>query len=144
MSMSPEERQRFLAEPRPAVLAVSSTIGQPPLQTPVWYHYEVGDEYLWIATPTKSLKASFIRQHRCFSLCVQQYDSSAVRYVTVNGKLRAEKHCSREELRVLTARYLPAETVEDYVESDLRSHGPYSVFRMSCDHWLGLDVGAGA
>ena len=136
-----QQRMHFLAEPHVAVLAVGMPEGAPPLQVPLWYHYRAGDPFLWIATPRDSVKARRIREQGGFSMLVQR-QSPTIRYAGVRGKLLAEYAATRDDLREMAARYLPAEDVEEYVEWDWTAHGPYQVFRLSLDHWNSQDLGA--
>jgi hypothetical protein len=39
MALSPEEREKFLSEPRVAAFAVDAGDGRAPLTVPIWYQY---------------------------------------------------------------------------------------------------------
>jgi nitroimidazol reductase NimA-like FMN-containing flavoprotein (pyridoxamine 5'-phosphate oxidase superfamily) len=54
--LSVEERERFLAEPRVAVLSVASDDDRPPLTVPVWYAYRPGGR-ITILTGTQGRRA---------------------------------------------------------------------------------------
>ena len=67
MPMNDETRERFLAEPRIAVLATSDAQGQPH-QAPVWYLWEDGAAHL--VTGRTSRKWRNVLQNPRVSLCI--------------------------------------------------------------------------
>ncbi|MFT2014565.1 pyridoxamine 5'-phosphate oxidase family protein [Streptomyces sp. 796.1] len=140
MPLSLEERQDFLAEPHVAALAVTAAGGRGPLNVPVWYAYEPGGE-VQVMTERGSRKAQLIRAAGRYSLLVQQTEPT-YRYVTVEGPVTAADPVTEEELRAITARYLPAERVEEYVTRVLPGIDELVNFRLRPEHWLSADVSA--
>ena len=68
--MTPEERDRFLTEPRVAIVSIAED-GRGPLSVPVWYDYEPGGD-LWFLTQSDSRKGKLLAAAGRFSLCVQE------------------------------------------------------------------------
>ena len=69
LSMTVEERERFLADVHVGVLSVERPDG-PPLTVPIWYDYRPGGD-LWVLTTADSHKGRLLQQAGRFSLCVQ-------------------------------------------------------------------------
>lgn len=139
MSLRPEERENFLAEPHVAALSVEREDGRAPLTVPIWYTYEPGGE-LRILTPGESVKAQLLARAGRFTMMVDRVEPT-VRYVSVEGPVLSTEPASREALRDISARYLPREKLDSYVEAAWREHGRYVVIRMRPEHWLGADMG---
>ncbi|MDT0382104.1 pyridoxamine 5'-phosphate oxidase family protein [Streptomyces sp. DSM 42041] len=140
MALSREERERFLAEPHIGALAVESgEAGRAPLTVPIWYQYEPGGE-LWVLTGRDSRKHAAIAKAGRFSLMAERVDPS-VRYVSVEGPVTATEPGTVAHLREMSARYLPAEVLEPYVEMASREHGEQVVIRMRPERWLSADMG---
>ncbi|HEV7721509.1 MAG TPA: pyridoxamine 5'-phosphate oxidase family protein [Iamia sp.] len=112
LSMSPSEREAFLADVHVGVLAVERTDG-PPLTAPIWYRYEGGVLEMTIAP--ESLKARALRPAGRASLCVQR-EGFTPAYVTVEGPV-AFTEATRELRLAIATRYLGPETGEAYVAS---------------------------
>ncbi|THA24395.1 pyridoxamine 5'-phosphate oxidase family protein [Streptomyces sp. RKND-216] len=141
MALIREERERFLAEPHIGALAVESgEAGRAPLTLPIWYHYEPGGE-LWVLTGRDSRKHVAIAKAGRFSLMAERVDPT-VRYVSVEGPVTATEPGTVAHLREMSARYLPAEVLEPYVEMASREHGEQVVIRMRPERWLSADMGA--
>lgn len=140
MALTREEREQFLAEPHIGALSVDAGPDRAPLTVPIWYQYEPGGE-LWVMTGTDSRKAKLIEAAGRVSLMAERVDPS-VRYVSVEGPVVATEPGTVEHLREMTARYLPAEMVEAYVEFALREHGDSVIFRVRPERWLSADMGS--
>ncbi|MEU1126967.1 pyridoxamine 5'-phosphate oxidase family protein [Streptomyces sp. NPDC005899] len=142
MALTREERERFLAEPHVAALAVDSAEGgRAPLSVPIWYQYEPGGD-VWIMTGRRSRKGVLIAEAGRFTLLVDRV-APTVRYVSVEGPVVGTLPATREQLVEISARYLPAEKVEGYVDFAWKEHGEQVVIHMRPQHWLSSDLGQG-
>ncbi|MFI8436175.1 pyridoxamine 5'-phosphate oxidase family protein [Streptomyces sp. NPDC079020] len=140
MPLTREERERFLAEPHIAALAVAAADGdRAPLNVPIWYRYEPGGD-LVILTGRTSRKAELIGAAGRFSLLVDRTEPT-IRYVSVEGPVIETRAATLNDLEVVSARYLPAEKVPGYVEFASKNHGEQVVIRMRPEHWLSSDLG---
>jgi hypothetical protein len=140
MTLSSQERERFLAEPHIGALSVVERPGRAPLTVPIWYRYTPGGE-LWVRTGLDSRKARAIRSAGRFSLMVQRTEPT-VRYVCVEGPVIRTAPDSHEYSREMAARYLPAEKVDVFVEYDRSRLGEHVVICMRPEHWVSADLGA--
>lgn len=140
MALDREERERFLAEPHIGALAVESgEEDRAPLTVPIWYCYEPGGD-LWILTGRDSRKHRAIIAAGRFSLMAERL-TPTVRYVSVEGPLTATETGTVEHLREMSARYLPADKLEGYVEFASKELGDQVVIRMRPQRWLSADMG---
>ncbi|MFE2263513.1 pyridoxamine 5'-phosphate oxidase family protein [Streptomyces griseosporeus] len=139
MPLTPEERALFLAEPHVAALAVDAGAGRAPLTVPIWYQYAPGED-VWIMTGLHSRKYELIKAAGRFSLMVDRLEPT-VRYVSVEGPVVAAEPATVERLRELSARYLPAEKVDGYVDFSWKNHGEQVVVRMRPERWVSSDLG---
>ncbi|GAA2232645.1 pyridoxamine 5'-phosphate oxidase family protein [Streptomyces amakusaensis] len=140
MTLTPEERQQFLAEPHIAALAVSAEEeDRAPLTVPVWYQYAPGRD-IWILTGLGSRKERLIARAGRFSLLVDRLEPS-VRYVSVEGPVVATVPATRKELVEITARYLPARKVASYVEFAEKELGEQVIIHMRPQRWNSADLG---
>ncbi|MEU5716071.1 pyridoxamine 5'-phosphate oxidase family protein [Streptomyces sp. NPDC020403] len=140
MALTREERERFLAEPHVAALAVDSgQKGRAPLSVPIWYQYEPGG-HVWIMTGRNSRKGVLIAEAGRFTLMADRL-TPTVRYVSVEGPVVATLPATREQLVEISARYLPAEKVDGYVEFAWANHGEQVVIHMRPERWLSSDLG---
>lgn len=112
LSMSPSEREAFLADLHVGVLAVERADG-PPLTAPVWYRFRAG--VVEMTTEADSLKARALRGAGRASLCVQR-EEYPYAYVTVEGPV-AFAEATREQRVAIASRYLGPEMGEGYVAS---------------------------
>ncbi|MDN0194056.1 pyridoxamine 5'-phosphate oxidase family protein [Streptomyces sp. S.PNR 29] len=140
MALTREEREQFLVEPHIAALAVDAGPGRAPLTVPIWYQYEPGGD-IWIMTGLDSRKNQLISAAGRFSLMVDRQEPT-VRYVSVEGPVVETTPATVEQLREISARYLPAEAVEPYVEFSLKNHGENVVIRMRPERWVSADMGS--
>ncbi|NWF24832.1 pyridoxamine 5'-phosphate oxidase family protein [Streptomyces sp. PKU-EA00015] len=141
MALSRDEREQFLAEPHIAALAVESgdNGGRAPLTVPIWYQYAPGGD-VWIMTGRDSRKGQLIAEAGRFSLMVDRVEPT-IRYVSVEGPVIDTVPATREQLVEISARYLPAEKVEGYVDFAWKNHGDQVVVHMRPQRWLSSDLG---
>ncbi|MFI2782530.1 pyridoxamine 5'-phosphate oxidase family protein [Streptomyces sp. ALB3] len=140
MALTRAEREQFLAEPHVAALAVDAAEeGRAPLTVPIWYQYEPGGD-LWIMTGRDSRKGTSIARAGRFSIMVDRL-SPTIRYVSVEGPVVATLPATREQLVEISARYLPAEKVDGYVDFAWKEHGEQVVIHMRPQRWLSSDLG---
>ncbi|MGC9494937.1 pyridoxamine 5'-phosphate oxidase family protein [Streptomyces sp. WG7] len=140
MALTREEREKFLAEPHIAALAVDAGAGRAPLTLPIWYQYEPGGE-AWIMTGLDSRKNELIKAAGRFSLMVDRLEPT-IRYVSVEGPVVETAPATEERLREMAARYLPAEKVDGYVDFASANHGEQVVVRMRPERWVSSDLGS--
>ncbi|MGW0566260.1 pyridoxamine 5'-phosphate oxidase family protein [Streptomyces tauricus] len=140
MALTREEREKFLAEPHIAALAVDAGAGRAPLSVPIWYQYEPGG-IVWILTGLTSRKNELISAAGRFSLMVDRLEPT-IRYVSVEGPVVETTPATREQLHEISARYLPADKVDGYVDFSWKEHGEMVVIRMRPDRWLSSDLGS--
>ncbi len=140
MALTREEREEFLAEPHIAALAVDAGAGRAPLTVPIWYQYEPGGT-VWIMTGRDSRKNELISAAGRFSLMVDRFEPT-IRYVSVEGPVVDTTPATREKLHEISARYLPADKVDAYVDFAWKNHGAQVIIRMRPEHWLSSDLGS--
>lgn len=140
MALSRAEREQFLAEPHIAALSVDAGAGRAPLTVPIWYQYAPGGD-VWIMTGAASRKYGLIRTAGRFSLLADRVEPT-IRYVSVEGPVTGTEPATRERLRELAARYLPAEKVDGYVAFAWRDHGEQVIVHLRPERWLSSDLGA--
>ncbi|MFE9443131.1 pyridoxamine 5'-phosphate oxidase family protein [Streptomyces sp. NPDC006602] len=139
MALTREEREKFLAEPHIAALAVDAGAGRGPLTVPIWYQYE-SDGTVWIMTGLDSRKNELIRAAGRFTLMVDRLEPT-IRYVSVEGPVIDTVPATFEQLREISARYLPADKVDGYVDTAWKEHGEQVVIRMRPERWVSSDLG---
>ncbi|WP_266384585.1 pyridoxamine 5'-phosphate oxidase family protein [Streptomyces canus] len=139
MALTHEQREQFLAEPHIAALAVDAGEGRAPLVLPIWYQYTPGGD-IWIMTGRDSRKHELIRAAGRFSLLVERIEPT-IRYVSVEGPVVDTRPGTLEDLREMSARYLPAEKVDGYVEFASKNHGEQVIIRLRPERWVTSDLG---
>ncbi len=139
MPLSREEREQFLAEPHVAALSVDAGSGRAPLSVPIWYQYAPGGD-VWIMTGPASRKYSLISEAGRFTLLVDRIEPT-IRYVSVEGPVVKTTPATIEELREISARYLPADKVDAYVDFAWKNHGEQAVIHMRPERWVSSDLG---
>ncbi|CAM5731743.1 Pyridoxamine 5'-phosphate oxidase family protein OS=Streptomyces tendae OX=1932 GN=GUR47_27040 PE=4 SV=1 [Streptomyces tendae] len=107
---------------------------------PIWYQYEPGGE-VWIMTGLNSLKNELIGRAGRFSPMVDRLEPT-IRYVSVEGPVVETAAGTRQALREMSARYLPAEKVDGYVAFAWENHGEQVVLRMRPERWVSTDLGS--
>jgi hypothetical protein len=106
---------------------------------PIWYQYD-SDGTVWILTGLDSRKNELIGAAGRFSLMVDRLEPP-LRYVSVEGPVIETVPATIERLREISARYLPAEKVDGYVDFSWKNHGAQVVVRMRPEHWVSSDLG---
>ncbi|WP_405584201.1 pyridoxamine 5'-phosphate oxidase family protein [Streptomyces sp. NBC_01092] len=139
MSLTREEREQFLAEPHIAALAVDAGQGRAPLTVPIWYQYEPGGD-VWVMTGLDSRKNQLIQAAGRLSLMVDRVEPT-IRYVSVEGPVVKTTPATIEQLREVSARYLPAEKVDGYVDFAWKNHGEQVVVHVRPERWVSSDLG---
>ncbi|MBD9700804.1 pyridoxamine 5'-phosphate oxidase family protein [Streptomyces caniscabiei] len=139
MALSRKEREEFLAEVHVAALAVDAGDGRAPLTVPIWYQYEPGGD-IWVMTGLDSRKNQLIQAAGRFTLMIDRLEPT-IRYVSVEGPVTDTTPATLDELREITARYLPPEKVDGYVEFSSANHGDQVVIRMRPERWVSSDLG---
>ncbi|MBQ1089002.1 pyridoxamine 5'-phosphate oxidase family protein [Streptomyces sp. B93] len=139
MALTREERELFLAEPHIAAFSVDAGPGRAPLTVPIWYQYAPGGDP-WVLTGLDSRKNQLVSAAGRFSLMVDRTEPT-IRYVSVEGPVVDTVPATRELLREISARYLPAEKVDDYVDFSWKNHGEMVVLHMRPEHWVSSDLG---
>ena len=137
-AMNAAEREQFLAGVHVGVLSVVAGDGRAPLTVPVWYDYQPGGQ-VSVITGRSSRKGLAIRAARRMSLCAQD-EKPPYRYVSVEGPVVIEELELGERL-AMARRYLGPEGGDKYVASTPDATGEMMMFRMTPEHWLGLDYG---
>ncbi|WP_217144836.1 pyridoxamine 5'-phosphate oxidase family protein [Streptomyces sp. AC627_RSS907] len=140
MALTRDEREKFLAEPHIAALAVEAEAGRAPLSVPIWYQYEPGGD-VWIMTGLDSRKNQLIKAAGRFSLMVDRLEPT-IRYVSVEGPVIETVPATEEHLREISARYLPADKVDGYVAFATANHGEQVIVRMRPERWVSSDLGS--
>jgi nitroimidazol reductase NimA-like FMN-containing flavoprotein (pyridoxamine 5'-phosphate oxidase superfamily) len=140
MSLSVEERERFLAEPRIAALAVADG-ERGPLNLPIWYQYTPGGE-VWVLTGASSRKTRLVEAAGRFSLMVERLEPT-VRYVSVEGPVARIVPGTEEQLWEMTRRYLPEEKIPGYIEFATAELGEQVAIYLEPARWLSADLGPG-
>lgn len=139
MALSRKEREEFLAEAHVAALAVDAGEGRAPLTVPIWYQYEPGGD-IWVMTGLDSRKNQLIQAAGRFTLMIDRLEPT-IRYVSVEGPVTGTTPATIEQLREITARYLPPEKVDGYVEFSSANHGDQVVIHMRPERWVSSDLG---
>jgi nitroimidazol reductase NimA-like FMN-containing flavoprotein (pyridoxamine 5'-phosphate oxidase superfamily) len=115
MRMSAEERARFLADPKYAVVAIPAE-GRAPLVTPVWYRYAPGGDIVFTCE-AESEKARRLAMGSKVSINAQDTAIHwGAQYVTVEGEVVGlTTDGGREELHRIAIGYLGEEEAAAYM-----------------------------
>jgi nitroimidazol reductase NimA-like FMN-containing flavoprotein (pyridoxamine 5'-phosphate oxidase superfamily) len=137
LTMSPEEREAFLADVHVGVISVAAD-DRGPLTVPIWYAYQPGG-LLSFTTGRSSQKAERIRSSGRFSVCAQT-ETAPYQYVSVEGPVVAiEDPVDADERRAIAHRYLGPELGDLYVEATAADAATSVTFRMRPERWLSVD-----
>jgi hypothetical protein len=139
MALTREEREQFLAEPHIAALSVDAGAGRAPLTLPIWYQYAPGGD-IWVMTGLDTRKNQLIQAAGRISLMIDRLEPT-IRYVSVEGPVIKTTPATLEQLREISARYLPAEKVDGYVDFAWKNHGEQVVIHMRPERWVSSDLG---
>src|SRR5882757_7492587 len=120
-TLTPAEREQFLAQPQVGVLSVADLDGErPPLTVPVWYAYQSGGE-LTFFTGTQgraARKTRLLERAGTFSFCVQQPEYP-YRYVTAEATVTgADRAPDVEQVLAVTSRYLPEDAARAFADAE--------------------------
>ena len=139
--MTDRERDRFLAEPHVAVLAIPRG-DRPPHATPVWYHHQPGGNITFFTGTQghRSRKSELIEQADVVSICVQQ-ETFPYRYVTMEGTIvQMDRSLTAEQPLAIVRRYLPEEQAQGFVAAETdHPTGEFVLYSIRPDHWHSLD-----
>jgi PPOX class probable F420-dependent enzyme len=136
LSMSPAEREEFLAGVHVGVLTVAAREGRGPIATPVWYSYQPGG-LVSVNTGADSRKARAIATAGRFSLCAQD-ERAPYKYVTVEGPAIIEP-ADLAELAAIARRYLGTEAGDAWMAANPDADGV--MIRLTPEHWQSADFG---
>jgi PPOX class probable F420-dependent enzyme len=134
VTMSPPEREAFLAGLHVGVLTVAVGEGRGPLATPVWYSYQPGG-VISLNTGGTSSKARAIAAAGRFSLCAQD-EAAPYKYVTVEGPAVIEP-ADLAERTTIARRYLGAEAGDAWIAANPDADDV--TIRMTPEHWQSAD-----
>ncbi|MEU9730708.1 pyridoxamine 5'-phosphate oxidase family protein [Streptomyces sp. NPDC048002] len=140
MALNRTERAEFLAEPHIAALSVAAGADRAPLTVPIWYQV-ADDGTVWIITGLESRKHELISSAGRFTLMVDRLEPT-IRYVSVEGPVTGTEPATIELLREMSARYLPAEKVDAYVDFSWKNHGEMVIVWMRPERWVSSDLGS--
>jgi hypothetical protein len=142
-TLTPAEREQFLARPQVGVLSVADLDGErAPLTVPVWYAYQPGGE-LTFFTGTQgraARKTRLLERAGKLSFCVQQPEYP-YKYVTAECTVvKADRAPAAEQVLAVVGRYLPQEAAEGFTAAELSNPaGTFVLFTARPDRWLSFD-----
>jgi nitroimidazol reductase NimA-like FMN-containing flavoprotein (pyridoxamine 5'-phosphate oxidase superfamily) len=136
-SMTPQEREEFLAGVHVGVLSVSAGDDRGPLTTPLWYRYEPGGTVQFMTMP-QSRKAQLMEKTGRASLCVQS-ESAPYRYVTVEGPVSQAGPVSPEWRQAMHRRYLGVELADQMLEQLQEALADELVYELTPERWTSSD-----
>lgn len=140
--MTEQERERFLAAPRIAVLSIPRAADRPPHTTPVWYAYEPGGDVTFFTGTQgrKSRKAELLREAGVVSMTVQR-EEFPYGYVTVEGTIvKEDRPPSVEQAFAVAGRYMPEEQAQGFARAEVgHPAGEFVLFTVRPERWLTFD-----
>ncbi|GII86739.1 hypothetical protein Ssi03_47290 [Sphaerisporangium siamense] len=144
-TLTPAERESFLAEPRIGVLSVAGDDDRPPLTVPVWYAYQPGGNITFF-TGTQgrtARKTRLLERAGKLSFCVQRPEAP-YKYVTVECTVvGADRKPTVADVVTITSRYLPEDVAHGFAEGEVGNpSGTFVLFTARPDRWLSFDFGA--
>ncbi len=146
-SLTEQEREEFLAEPRVAVLSVASDGDRPPHTVPSWYAYEPGGNVSFFTGTQgqRARKSRLIESAGKLSVSVQ-HPEWPYRYVTVEGTVVAvDSPPTAEQMLAILLRYLPEAEAQGFVEGELAEPSDtLTLYTVRPDRWLTYDFGEAA
>ena len=110
--MNQQEINRFLAEPRIAVMGTVNRNGSPQL-TPNWYYYD-GTKLIFITTKDR-VKYHNLRRDSRISVCIYA-DPAASDYVVIRGTATFEDQEIWDEAGRIAERYVDRDHLQDYID----------------------------
>ena len=116
LSMTREERERFLAETHVGIVSVADDAGRAPLAVPVWYRYDLGGAVHFV-TGGNSRKAVLLRKAGRATLVVQN-EPLPYKYVAIEGPVTIQSEFDeKREIDAVAYRYLGRELGERYLRA---------------------------
>jgi nitroimidazol reductase NimA-like FMN-containing flavoprotein (pyridoxamine 5'-phosphate oxidase superfamily) len=140
LTMSPKEREAFLADVHVGVISIARAGRKGPLTVPIWYDYSPGGE-LWIITDGDSIKGRLLEHAGRFSLCVQT-ETPPYKYVSVEGPIASIEPSDRErDTRPMAHRYLGVELGDGYIAATHDEDSPPHslLIKMTPETWFSTD-----
>lgn len=134
LSMSPPDREAFLADLHVGVLTVERADGAP-LATPIWYRFAGG--LVEFTIEERSQKAQLLRAAGRATLCAQR-EQVPYAYVTVDGPV-ALTAADDEVRRDIAVRYLGVEAGTEYLAT--AGHTDEVLVQLTPERWHTLDFG---
>jgi PPOX class probable F420-dependent enzyme len=134
ISMTPDEREAFLADVHVGVLSVARD-HRGPLAIPVWYDVEDGD--IIVTTDGRSLKARLLRAAGRATL-VAQTEEAPYKYVTVEGPVTVQP--DQRDVYPMAARYLGPDLGRWYADNNPRTDDTV-IIRLTPESWITSDYG---
>jgi nitroimidazol reductase NimA-like FMN-containing flavoprotein (pyridoxamine 5'-phosphate oxidase superfamily) len=137
LTMSPKEREAFLADVHVGVISIARAGRKGPLTVPIWYDYDpaIG---VWVITPPTSVKGKLLEAAGRFSLCAQTEEPPTYRYVSVEGPIRSVRAADREkDTRPMAHRYFGQQLGDLYIAG--QEEGPSNVYTMQPERWRTVD-----
>lgn len=134
LSMTPAEREAFLADVHVGILAINRD-GKGPLALPIWYLYEDGQ--VLIGMDGDSLKAKLLRAAGRATLTAQT-ETPPYQYVSVEGPVTIAAE-QRDDLE-MASRYLGPELGRWYAENNPSTEKSVIV-RLTPERWITADFG---
>lgn len=139
LTMTPAEREAFLAEAHVAVVTVADDGRRGPLAVPLWYEYQPGGEII-LVTERDSRKVQLIRKAGRVTICAQTEEPPYYRFASVEGPVTAiEDTVTIERRRALARRYLGNELGDRYVESNQDITHRLCAIHIRPERWLTRD-----
>ncbi|MBA4180968.1 MAG: hypothetical protein C0506_10305 [Anaerolinea sp.] len=130
MTMTPDQRDAFLRQPRTAVLCTLRRDGGIH-SVPVWFRWD-GAELRIITERGSAKHRNVVRTGRA-TLCVDERDGH-FRYVTVEGPVRVEDIVTRDERLALHTLYRGPEAAEKVVAEG--GHEKMVLLVLTPERWL--------
>lgn len=133
-SMTPEEREAFLADVHVGILAIDEP-GRGPTALPIWYQFE--DGRVLIGMNGASAKARLLRAAGRATMTVQT-EEPPYKYVSVEGPVTVER-TQRDDLQMAT-RYLGPQLGQWYADNNPSTDDSVLAV-LTPEHWRTHDFG---
>ncbi|MFT3854402.1 MAG: pyridoxamine 5'-phosphate oxidase family protein [Ilumatobacteraceae bacterium] len=133
-SMTPEEREAFLADVHVGILAIDEP-GRGPMALPIWYQFE--DGRVLIGMNGTSAKTRLLRAAGRATMTVQT-EEPPYKYVSVEGPVMVER-TQRDDLQMAT-RYLGPQLGQWYADNNPSTEDSV-VAVLTPEHWRTHDFG---
>lgn len=137
MTLSQEDTQRFLAEPRNVVLGTLRKDGSPQLN-PMWFYW-TGEVFYMSTTRTRFKYGHILRDPRV-TLCIDEAET--LKTLIVEGRATIQEHDIWEITQRIVEKYLQPEHVAARM-ARFRAE-PRVLIVVKPDKWVSWDRGEGA